>query len=420
MSASTPPSASSSPAEDDNNNVDPNYSGNVFVTLNGTGNLNGMASVPVVNGTATFSGLSVDQLDETDEDTLSVSATGLQDATTNPFDVTTATHLAVFVLGNVSPGVPFSAQIEVLGSDDQIDSNYTGGATLSLSTNPTNAMLGGTTNVQIFGGSGFVSDLTVDKLGTNYVLQAASTGLSAGTSTFDVATPLPATHLSLLIEGAAPTFGPPLTNGTFSVSVTALAANGSTANSYSGPVTISFVTNPGNGTLGGTVSGMITDGSGFLSAATINEPGTGYTLQATSGSLSGVSSPFNVTNDQLAVPTPPPDQVAGVPFAFSVQAQNSAGALDAAFHGAVTAVISGATSGDVTVTATAVHGVATFTGIVLDQANPFYDLTLTSPGVAQGFTDFAVDAAPATHLAVTQAATAATPSIAGRQRRSAW
>ena len=66
--------------------------------------------------------------------------------------------------------------------------------------------------------------------------------------------------------------------------------------SFSGTVTIHLANNPGGSTLGGTLTATAVDGVATFSNLTLNEPGTGYTLQATaSGLTSTTTSAFNVT-----------------------------------------------------------------------------------------------------------------------------
>ena len=61
-------------------------------------------------------------------------------------------------------------------------------------------------------------------------------------------------------------------------------------------VTVAIGTNPGGGTLGGTVTVAAVNGVATFSNLSINKAGTGYTLTATDGSLSGATSnSFNAT-----------------------------------------------------------------------------------------------------------------------------
>jgi hypothetical protein len=62
------------------------------------------------------------------------------------------------------------------------------------------------------------------------------------------------------------------------------------------PVTIAIGTNPGKGTLSGTLTVNAVAGNATFPGLSINQPGTGYTLVATSPGLGSVTSaPFNIT-----------------------------------------------------------------------------------------------------------------------------
>ena len=64
-----------------------------------------------------------------------------------------------------------------------VDTTFSGGITLTLSVNPTSATLSGTTTVVVVSGVASFNDLTVNKVGSGYVLAAASAGLTTVTST---------------------------------------------------------------------------------------------------------------------------------------------------------------------------------------------------------------------------------------------
>src|SRR5207244_3075916 len=114
----------------------------------------------------------------------------------------------------------------------------------------------------------------------------------------------------------------------------------------------------------------------------LNKSGVGYTLTANSGSLPLITStPFNVggvSATQLNV-APPAFAVAGVPFTVTVTAQDASGNVVPSFNGSVSLALgpnspAGATLGG-TLTAQAVGGVATFTGLTLATPGAGYTLT---------------------------------------------
>ncbi|HEY6808988.1 MAG TPA: hypothetical protein VI160_09400 [Gemmatimonadales bacterium] len=81
-----------------------------------------------------------------------------------------------------------------------------------------------------------------------------------------------------------------------SIQVSAENGAGVTDTGYSGFVTLAIGTNPAGGTLSGTVSVSAIAGVATFTDISIDSAGTGYTLVATSGSLTQrISSAFNIT-----------------------------------------------------------------------------------------------------------------------------
>jgi Ca2+-binding RTX toxin-like protein len=151
---------------------------------------------------------------------------------------------------------------------------------------------------------------------------------------------------------------------------------------YSGSVTLALANNPGGATLGGTLTATAVNGLASFTGLTISKPGSGYTLKATAAGLSaGTSSPFDVTTDQLTATQPPASVAAGNPFGLSVLAENAFGVVDPGFNGSVTVALESLGGGNAalggTLTATAVAGVATFSGLTVNQPGS-YALLVTS------------------------------------------
>jgi hypothetical protein len=95
-------------------------------------------------------------------------------------------------------------------------------------------------------------------------------------------------------------------------------------------ITLAIGTNPGAGTLAGTVTKAATSGVASFTGLSINNVGTGYTLIATASGLTGAtSSTFNITNSatKLAITVAPTTATAGTSFSVTVQAQTSTGVL---------------------------------------------------------------------------------------------
>src|SRR5207249_3168017 len=79
------------------------------------------------------------------------------------------------------------------------------------------------------------------------------------------------------------------------VEVTARDANGNTATGFTGNVTLAIGTNPSGGVLSGTATHAATGGVATFAGLAIDKTGTGYTLTAGSGTLTGTSSGFSIT-----------------------------------------------------------------------------------------------------------------------------
>ncbi len=85
--------------------------------------------------------------------------------------------------------------------------------------------------------------------------------------------------------------GPPVT-------VEVLNSNGAVVSGSEAPVTMSLAANPGGATLGGTTTVDASDGVASFTDLTLNRPGNGYELSASSGTLaSATSSQFNIAGN---------------------------------------------------------------------------------------------------------------------------
>ena len=93
---------------------------------------------------------------------------------------------------------------------------------------------------------------------------------------------------SRLVATAQPPTG--VTAGAiFGLSITAEDGQGHVATTFAGSVTLALATNPGGGTLGGTLVVTPNNGVATFSNLTLNKSGTGYTFTATNPNLSAVT-----------------------------------------------------------------------------------------------------------------------------------
>src|SRR5207249_3826540 len=141
-------------------------------------------------------------------------------------------------------------------------------------------------------------------------------------------------------------------------------------------------------TLSGTKTVAAVAGIATFSDLSINNPGTGYRLRATSSGLTGISSgQFNITAlTQLVFTVEPGNVAAGgtITPAVQVTAEDAAGRIGTGFTGNVTVAIganpgSGTLSG--TTTVGAVNGVAAFSTLSINKAGIGYTLAASATGI---------------------------------------
>ncbi len=373
-------------AEDPFGNIDATFDGSVTLALANnpaSGTLGGTLSVPAVNGLAFFSGLTIDH--SGNGYTLQASKAGLTPALTSAIDITVpgvATQLVVTTQppSGVVAGSSFGLVVAAEDSFGTVDTAFNGSVTVS---DANGGIALGT--ITACNGAATFSGLTLDDAG-DYSLSVTSNGLSAAATNSLTVRAAPASQVIVLDP-----IGNILSGAPFDINIVLVDSDGNIDQTFTGNVTLALANNPGSSTLGGTVIVSAVDGVATFSGLTINNSGIGYAFQATSAGLTtGTSSPFNVSNDQLVVTTQPPSTVAaGSGFGLVVAAEDGSGDVDTSFHGAVTVALNdfggnGATLGGM-LTTTAVSGVATFSGIMLDRAGK-YALFVTSADVGGAVT----------------------------------
>lgn len=189
-------------------------------------------------------------------------------------------------------GTVITPPIRVTATDrfGNIARSFIGPVTIALGANPGNGTLSGTTSVAAVSGVATFGDLRISSSGSGYTLTAAASGLTSGTSAgFNVNN----FGLAFLVQpsnaAAGATIAPP-------VQVSARDAQGNTDTSFTGIVTLGIGTNPGGGTLSGTVTRAAVAGVATFSDLAMDKAGAGYTLTAASpGLISVTSAPFDIT-----------------------------------------------------------------------------------------------------------------------------
>jgi hypothetical protein len=174
-------------AEDAYGNLVTSYIGKVTVALEdnpGGGTLGGRLSVTARHGVATFENLVLKVA--ADGYTLQVTAKKLTPITTAPFDVIPAAASQLVVTtqppGTVDVNQTFGFTVAEEDAYGNVENTFQGNVTVSLRNNPTGANLGGTLTVNAQNGVATFTDLTLDKPGDGYTLQAATSGVSSATT----------------------------------------------------------------------------------------------------------------------------------------------------------------------------------------------------------------------------------------------
>ena len=251
--------------------------------------------------------------------------------------------------------------------------------TLAIGTNPAGGSLAGTFTVAAVNGVATFTDLSIDGPGVGYTLSATSLNLTGATSTqFSVVSGLPA-KLVFTVQPVSTTPG-----GTIPVAVTVQDVFGNRVPSANNSITITIGANPGSGVLFGTTSVAAVNGVATFSNLSITNPGTGYTLTATSPGLTPATSlPFILQvgpASKLAFTVHPATSSPGAtivpPVVVTIQ-DVSGNTVTAANHSITVAIGANPGSGTLsgTTTVAAANGVATFSNLSINNAGTVYTLT---------------------------------------------
>ena len=342
--------------------------------------IDGNTSLPAQSGVATFAGLSIDTLGSY---TLQVTSGSLP-ALTIPLGVQTPTPSAVLTTeppASVSAGTAFGLDLQVMDQFGDLAPGYTGSVTVTVAANPEGATLAAPYRTEISAGLVSLSGLTLDTAGTGFTLEVSSGSLSPATTTsFDV-TPLAATRLVMTTQPTNVVAGT-----TFGFALSAEDKFGNLAPSFNGNVTVSLSSNPAGDTLGGDLVETASAGVVTFTDLVLKKATGGDTIEASATGLSAaLTGKFSVAAGpavKLVVTTPPPNPgIVGVAVTVVIEAQDQYGNVDQSFDGNITISLGSNSGGETlggTLTVQAVSGVATFTGITLNQPTSGYQLQISS------------------------------------------
>jgi hypothetical protein len=269
--------------------------------------LDGTLSVPVSQGVATFTDLTLDQA--AGGYTLTLTFPDLPAVTTSAFAVVpaAASQLVITTVpsSSVTAGQAFDLALTVEDPYHNVETGYSGDVTVALSAGPGGAAIGGTLSVPVSQGVATFTNLTLDQAAADYTLSVASTGLPAVTTAGPGVTPAAPSHL--VVTALPPSS---VTAGqSFGLTVTVEDQFGNVETGYSGAVTLAPAPNAAGATLGGTLTETATQGVATFSNLTLNQADDGYTLQVTTGSLPAVTTA--AINVSAAAGTNPPPSGGG-------------------------------------------------------------------------------------------------------------
>ncbi len=355
----------------------------------GTGTLGGTLTAATTSGIATFTNLSLSGT--AGNFTLNFSSAPLTSVTSGAIALSAGAPAALAFQvqpSTVASGASIApaVQVRVVDGAGNLVSTATNSVTISLASNPSGGVLGGTLTAAAVAGVATFSNLTIDRAGTGYALGAAGAGLTGATSAAFNVTAGVATRLAFLTQPTTTTAGAAFSPA---VQVEILDAVGNRVTTATSTVTIAIGTNPGGSTLGGTASVSAVAGVATFAGVSLNRTGTGYTLDATSGGLTpATSAAFDITPGApavLAFAQQPTGSSVGATIAppVTVRIQDASGNLTAST--ATVSLAFGANPGTATLGGTvsraAVGGVATFNDLTVSAAAVGYTLAASSGGL---------------------------------------
>ena len=319
----------------------------------------------------------------------------------------------------VASGAAMVPAVQVAAQDSfgNTATTFTDNVSLAIGTNPGPSTLGGTTTVAAVAGVATFSTLTLNIAGTGYTLVAGAASLTGATSNpFTVTAAAPA-QLAFAQQPSNATAGAALAPA---VTVQVRDASGNLVTTATTAVTVAIGTNPGGGTLSGTTTVNAAAGVATYANLGIDKAGTGYTLAASAGGLTGATSAaFNVAAGAasgLAITTQPSSTAqSGSPFSQQpvIQLQDALGNAVSQSGVVVTAAIAsgGGTLGGTPTATTNASGVATFANLSVTGLAGARTLTFTAAGLA-GVTSgtITLTAGAASRLAITTQPSAAAQS----------
>lgn len=277
--------------------IDTSYSeGVTLVIASGPGILGGTTTVTAASGVATFSNLTLDAIGsvvlEAGDGTLPAGTAASIEVSADRLVITS--DASNTTAGAVISG-PGGMSVEAQDGYGTTDTNFTGGVSIAIDSGTGN--LNGTTTVTAAAGQAVFDDLSINESGT-YTLVFTALDLAPATSVgFDVAPDSP-DRLAFVQQPSSSVAGSIISPA---ITVEVRDQFGNPVTSATNTVTLGISDNPGGATIGGTLSRDATSGVATFDDIELDEAGSGYTLSASAGGLTGdTSDAFDVS----AAPSP--------------------------------------------------------------------------------------------------------------------
>ncbi|MFY0565578.1 beta strand repeat-containing protein [Archangium lansingense] len=368
--------------------------------------LSGTTTVAAVNGVATFSNLSLNKMGTGNR--LTATSGSLAGLASDLFEVTSAPPYRAIITRQPSSavaGAPISPAVEV-SLYDQLGNLATQAnmpVSVSLGSNPSGGILGGTTTVNSVNGVATFDALWVNRAGVNYTLVAGASGLFLDTSVgFNVSVGAPA-RLAFISAPPAST----ASGAAFSARVEVQDSAGNRISSASPQVVLSLA-NAAGATLSGPTTVTAAGGVATFTGLSVDKAGSGYMLQADVAGLTSELSPaFGIvpgTPAAVSFLTQPGDTTAGTALnpAVRVAVKDAQGNTVTSSNTSVTLAFGNNPGGGVlsgSATAPAVAGVASFADLSINRVGAGYTLVASSGSLASDTSaGFDVKVGPAVRL----------------------
>lgn len=392
-------------------NLATGYDGTVNISLSGGtagASLGGTLTASAVGGVATFSGLSIDQAGS--GYTIDASAAGSTAIASQAINVTAASASRFVITAeppsSLTAGNSFGITVSVEDAYGNLVTGYGSAVTVGLVGGTPDATLGGTLAVSASGGVATFSGLSIDRAGSGYALNVDATGLTTVATTTFAITPAAPSNL-ILTTGPGSSI---VAGSSFGASVSVQDAYGNPVADSNGAVTLSLLDGPAGSSLSGTLQANLNGGIANFSGLAIDRAAAGYVIQASSPGLSPVDTTAIAVTPAapaaLAIVAEPPASVtAGGGFGLTVEVQDAYGNLVTGYGSEVTVDLVGgppeATLGG-TLSVPASGGVATFSGLSIDQAGTADSIQASASGLTTAASStMVVTPAPASQLVVT-------------------